>query len=88
MSGRIFSADCSEIEANMGSVPIYLRQSMDNLELEFAERRHQKPEALLRWCIPGRLTGLEFLYSPRPERKSREMLNKMFYSDRWLLLRG
>jgi hypothetical protein len=36
--------------------------------VKFAERPHDRPEALLKWYYPGRLTGHEFLYSPRRER--------------------
>jgi hypothetical protein len=61
---RIFSADRSKIEATVWTVPICLEQSIDKTEIEFAERPHQKPEALLKWYIPGRLTGHRFLYSP------------------------
>jgi hypothetical protein len=66
---RIFSADGSKVEATVWTVPIYLQQSIDNTEIEFAERPHQKPESLLKWYIPGRLTRHEFLYSPRHEQE-------------------
>jgi hypothetical protein len=66
---RIFSADWSKIEATAWTAPIYLQQSMDNTEIEFAERPHQKPEALLKWSIPRRLTGHRFLYSPRHDQE-------------------
>ncbi|MFZ0298229.1 MAG: hypothetical protein WAM13_07765 [Candidatus Sulfotelmatobacter sp.] len=66
---RIFSADWSKIEATVWTAPIDLQKSPDNTKIEFAERPHQKPEALLKWYIPGQLTGHEFLYSPRHEQE-------------------
>jgi hypothetical protein len=66
---RIFGADGSKIEATVWTVPIYLQQSIDKTEIEFTERPHQKPEALLKWYIPGRLTGHRFLYSPTREQE-------------------
>jgi hypothetical protein len=51
------------------TVPIPLQQSIDNTEIELAERPHQKPEALLKRYIPGRLTAHKFLYSPRHEQE-------------------
>jgi hypothetical protein len=39
-----------------------------NTVVKFVERPHNQPEALLNWYYPGRLTGHEFLYSPRRER--------------------
>jgi hypothetical protein len=38
------------------------------VELKFAERPHQQPEALLQWYYPGRLTGQEFLYPQKTEK--------------------
>jgi hypothetical protein len=66
---RIFSADRSKIEATVWTAPIYLQQSIDKTEIEFAECPHQKPEALLKWFVPGRLTGHRFLYSPTHEQE-------------------
>src|SRR5580704_9880541 len=66
---RIFSADRSRIEATVWTVQICLQQSIDKTEIEFAERPQQKPEALLKWYIPGRLTGRRFLYSPTHEQE-------------------
>jgi len=66
---RIFSAEWSKVEATVWTAPIPLQQSIDNTEIEFAERPHQRPEALLKWYIPGRLTGHEFLYSQRHEQE-------------------
>ena len=64
---QIFSADWSKIDATLLAVPAYRQKATNDTEIEFAERQHQKPEALLKWYYPGRLTGHEFLYSARHE---------------------
>lgn len=66
---QIFSADCSKIDAMLLAVPSYRQKATDDTEIEFAERPHQKPEALLKWYYPGRLTGHEFLYSAKHEQE-------------------
>ena len=43
-------------------------QATNGVELKFAERPHQLPEALLKWYYPGRLAGQEFLYPQKAER--------------------
>ena len=66
---QIFSADWSKLDATLMTAPTERWQSTDNTEIEFAERPHDKPEALLKWYFPARLTGHEFLYSVRHERE-------------------
>ncbi|HKV78709.1 MAG TPA: hypothetical protein VJP02_11235 [Candidatus Sulfotelmatobacter sp.] len=64
---EIFNSNQSKIDATLITVPEYRLQSTDHTEVEFAERPHDKPEALLTWYYPGTLTGHEFLYSSRHE---------------------
>jgi hypothetical protein len=64
---EIFNSNWSKIHATLFTVPEYRSQSIDHTEVEFAERSHFKPEALLTWYYPGMLTGHEFLYSKRQE---------------------
>ena len=66
---EIFSSNWSKIYATLITVPEYRLQSTDHTEVEFAERPHDKPEALLTWYYPGRLTGHGFLYSSRQENR-------------------
>ncbi len=66
---QVFNADWSRVEATLITNPTYRRQPADQTEIKFAERPHQKPEALLKWYYPGRLTGHEFVYSARHERE-------------------
>src|ERR1700758_1740341 len=53
----IYSSDWSKDYATLVTVPEYRLQSNDHTEVEFAERPHDKPEALLTWYYPGMLTG-------------------------------
>jgi hypothetical protein len=66
---QIFSADWQKIDATLLAVPASRQRSTNDTEIEFAERPHQKPEALLKWYYPGSLMGHEFLYSARHERE-------------------
>ncbi|MGA9967807.1 MAG: hypothetical protein WBQ10_21600 [Terriglobales bacterium] len=65
----VFSTDWSKLDAILMTVPIERRQSTNDTQIEFAERPYEKPEALLKWYYPDRLTGHEFLYSLRNERE-------------------
>jgi len=62
---QIYSADWSEVEATLMTVPTERRQTTNYTAIEFAERPHDKPQALLKWYFPCRMTGHEFLYSSR-----------------------
>ncbi len=66
---QIFSVDRSQLEATLITAPTYRQQPANETEIKFAERPHEKPEALLKWYFPGSLTGHEFLYSSRHEKE-------------------
>ena len=65
---QVFSADRRTIYATEQTVPVERLHATDRVELKFAERPHQQPEALLQWYYPGRLTGQEFLYPQKAEK--------------------
>jgi hypothetical protein len=66
---RIFSQDWSKLYATVFAISTDRQQPTNRTEIEFAERPHNKPEALLKWYYPGLLTGHEFLYSHRHEKE-------------------
>jgi hypothetical protein len=66
---QIFSDDWSKLYATVFTASTVRQQPTDKTEFKFAERPHNKPEALLKWYYPGRLTGHEFLYSSRHEKE-------------------
>jgi hypothetical protein len=66
---QIFSEDWSRLYATLLAIPTDRQQPTDETEVKFAERPHDKPEALLKWYYPGLLTGHEFLYSAKHERE-------------------
>jgi hypothetical protein len=66
---QIFSSDWSQIDATLLTVPSYRGEATNHTEVEFAERSHSQPEALLKWYYPGRLTGHEFLYPKKEEQE-------------------
>lgn len=59
---RVFSHDWSRLYATTITIPTERASSTSRTEITFAERPSNKPEALLKWYYPGRLTGHEFLY--------------------------
>lgn len=66
---QIFSADWSRLYATELTVPVQQRRPASRAEVSFAERRHDRPEALLTWFYPGMLTGHEFIYPAREEQR-------------------
>lgn len=66
---QVFSEDWRTLYAIVMAMPTYREQTTDQTDLKFAERPHNKPEAILKWYYPGRLTGHEFLYSTRHEKE-------------------
>jgi hypothetical protein len=65
---QIFNADRSNIEAVLITDPTDRLETKPATEVEFAEP-YQKPEVLLKWFYPGRLTGHKFLYSASEKRQ-------------------
>ena len=76
---EVFSTNWKHEYATLLTIPTYRQHSTDYTVLKFAERRHDLPEALLKWYYPGRLTVQQFVYSarnraqvrPRPEADGR-----------------
>jgi hypothetical protein len=66
---QIFSKDWSTLYATVSTISAERQQSTDETEFKFAERPHNKAEALLKWYYPGQLIGHEFLYSSRHEKE-------------------
>jgi hypothetical protein len=66
---EVFSADWKHEYATLLTIPTYRPNSTDYTVLKFAERPHDRPEVLLKWYYPSRLTGQEFVYSSRHERQ-------------------
>jgi len=66
---EIFNGNWSKLEATLITVPTDRMEPRGVTQIQFAERRHDKPEALLKWYYPGLLTGHQFLYRPRHQRE-------------------
>ncbi len=66
---QIFNADQTKLYATEQTIPTERVHSTSNVELKFAERPNKKPEALLDWYYPGSLTGQEFLYPQKSEKR-------------------
>jgi hypothetical protein len=63
----VYSADWSKKYAILFTNTAYRQQSTNLPKFIFAERPHDKPEALLTWFYPGHLTGHVFQYSSKHE---------------------
>lgn len=66
---RVYNADESHLYATFIAIPTYRMQPAGDTEIKFAERPHDKPEAILKWYYPGQSVGQEFVYSRRHERE-------------------
>ncbi|HUJ94565.1 MAG TPA: hypothetical protein VLW84_04810 [Terriglobales bacterium] len=66
---QIFSDDWSTIYATFDTIPDLRSHVSGRSEFDFAERPHDRPEALMVWFFPGLTTGHEFVYPARQERR-------------------
>ncbi|MFZ0731333.1 MAG: hypothetical protein WAM79_03305 [Candidatus Sulfotelmatobacter sp.] len=66
---EVFSKNWNNEYATLLTVPAIRPESTNRTELTFAERPSAEPQALLKWYYPGRLTGHEFLYRARQEKR-------------------
>jgi hypothetical protein len=64
---QVYSSNWQHELATLLTQPTVRAHASDDTVVEFAERPHKQPEALLKWYYPGRLTGHQFLYSGRHE---------------------
>lgn len=64
---QIFSNNWKHEYATLLTQPTMRPHASDHTVIEFAERPHKQPQALLKWFYPGRLTGQQFLYSAKRE---------------------
>jgi hypothetical protein len=56
-----------KLYATEQTIPTLRYNTTSKVELEFAERPHDQPQALLEWYYPGRMFGHEFVYSSPKE---------------------
>src|ERR1700756_135176 len=66
---QIFNSDHTYLYGMFQTIPTERRSSTDDPAITFAEQGSGKPDAILKWFYPGRLTGHEFLYSSRQEKE-------------------
>jgi hypothetical protein len=67
----IYSSNWAHKLATLFTVPTHRLQTTDDTEVKFAERPHNRPEALLKWYYPGDTLGHEFMYSDKHEKEFR-----------------
>lgn len=58
----IYNGDQTELSTIILAAPAWRYRPTDRTELTFAERPHDRPEAILTWYYPGLRSGLEFVY--------------------------
>jgi len=49
---QIFSEDWRTVYATLFTVPTYRQEVADRTEIRFAERSHNRPQAILKWYYP------------------------------------
>jgi hypothetical protein len=64
---QVYSGNWQHEYATLLTEPTIRQHATDRTVVEFAERPHRQPQAMLKWYYPGRLTGHQFLYSGRHE---------------------
>ena len=69
---QVFNHDRSQIYDTEVTVPVERPQPMGKTEVKLAERPHRQPQALYEWFYPGRVTGHQFVYSPREQTRLRQ----------------
>jgi hypothetical protein len=66
---RIYSQDWSELCATEITAPAIRQQTPGQTEVRFAERPHNRPQALVQIYYPGLEIGHEFIYLRREEKE-------------------
>lgn len=67
---QVFSADHGVLLATLFTVPAERAETMDDTSITLAEAAGVKPDVLVKWFYPGRLTGHEFVY---PKEQAQEI---------------
>lgn len=65
---EIFGHNDQRLYAVEMTAAAYRPASTSDVEVRFAERPHDQPEALLTWYFPGMLYGHQFIYSQHREK--------------------
>ena len=60
---EIFNSEGTKLYRVVQTVPTERPKPTDDTAMTLAEQRSGKPDILLKWFYPGRVTGNEFLYS-------------------------
>jgi len=66
---EVYNQSLTHLCATFIAIPTYRMKATGYTEIKFAERPHDKPEAMWKWYYPGRLIGQELIYSHRHERE-------------------
>lgn len=69
---QIFDSDGIKLFATVPTIPTERLAPTGNTTLTLAEQESGAPDALLKWFYPGSLTGHEFMYSARENKKLAE----------------
>lgn len=65
---QILNAAQNTVYATLQTVATERPEATDDTSLAFVEQGPGKPDVLLKWFYPGRLTGNEFVYSKQTEK--------------------
>jgi len=65
---QILNADQTTVYATLQTIATERPEPTDDTALAFVDQGPGKPDVLLKWFYPGRLTGNEFVYSKQTEK--------------------
>jgi hypothetical protein len=75
---QIFSADRSVLYATLQTVPVERTEPAGDTAITLAEPESGKPDVLVKWFYPGRLTGHVFVYPEKQEQEIAQATQRTF----------
>ncbi|HKN36845.1 MAG TPA: hypothetical protein VJX16_26680 [Terriglobales bacterium] len=75
---QIFNSDRTVLYATLQTVPVERMDVTGETTITMAEPEAGKPDVLVKWFYPGRLTGHEFVYSKQQEQEIAQARQQTF----------
>jgi hypothetical protein len=78
---HIFNSDGTVLYGTVQTIPTERQQPTGDTAITLAEQGSGKPDALLKWFYPGRLTGNEFMYHGDREKELAQDVQRTILAD-------
>ena len=79
---QVFNADRSVLYATLQTVSTERSEATGDTAITLAEPQSGKPDVLLKWFYPGRLTGHEFVYPKQQEQAIAQAKQETFVGNK------